>query len=86
MMHATTKTKATRTRRRMQPQAPLMTLDTPGRLRVRHLMYLFQCSHTTVYAKVASGEIPQPDGRDSGPFWLTATIRPLFEKREVDHD
>lgn len=64
-----------------------MSLDGPGRLRIRHLQTLFSVSHTTVYAMIKRGEIPPPDGRDSSwrvsnpgrPYWFTSTIRPLVE-------
>ena len=61
-------------------RAPLMKLDQPGRLYVGNLMFMFQCSHQTVYARIATGVYPEPDGRDGRrPYWLTSTIRSLFE-------
>jgi len=65
--------------RRRRARAPLMTLDQPGRLYVAHLMHLFQCSHQTIYSRVAQGAYPRPDGYDGKrPFWHTSTLLPLF--------
>lgn len=59
-------------------------LRKPGRLRVGHLMALFDVSHSTFYKHVAAGLIPKPDGYDfKRPFWFTATIAPLFGVKEV---
>lgn len=59
-------------------------LRKPGRLRVGHLMALFELSHSTFYKHVAAGLIPKPDGYDfKRPFWFTATIAPLFGVKEA---
>lgn len=78
-MAATTKR---RPRRQTQPKAPLMPLDQPGRLRIGNLMYLYQRSHQSIYDYIKIGTIPKPDGHDPKPFWLTSTIKPLFERGE----
>ncbi len=55
-------------------------LNKPGRLRVGHLMTLFSISHSTLYARLRSGELPAPDGKDGArPYWSTATIRTALE-------
>lgn len=60
-------------------RAPLMSLEQEGRLYVGHLMFLFQCSHQTVYAKIARGDLPRRDGRDGRrQYWLTSSLLPLF--------
>lgn len=60
-------------------RAPLMSLDQDGHLHVHNLMFLFQCSRPTIYARLARGFLPPPDGTDGRrPYWLTQTIRPLF--------
>jgi hypothetical protein len=61
-----------------RPKPLPVPLDQPGRLRIGHLMHLYGCSHTTLYARIKNGFIPAPDGRDPRPFWLTATIWPHF--------
>ena len=50
------------------------------RLRVGHVMSLLSISHATLYARLQTGTIPKPDGRDGRrPYWRTATIRTLLE-------
>ena len=50
-------------------------LSQPGRLRVGHMMTLFNVSHSTFYAHIRAGRIPKRDGSDgSRPFWLTGTV------------
>lgn len=61
-------------------------LDQPARLRVGHLMFLYLCSHTTIYNKLRDGLIPPPDGHDPRPYWLTSTIRPEFAEKGGDHE
>ena len=62
-------------------RAPLMNLQEHGRLNVNNLMFLFQCSRQTIYARIADGRLPKPDGVDGRrPYWLTQTIRPFFER------
>jgi hypothetical protein len=69
--------KSTTSSTRSRP--PLMSLNQDGHLYVANLMYLFQCSHQTIYARLRSGAYPSPDGRDGRrPYWNTATILPLF--------
>lgn len=66
--------------RAILPRPLPMPLDQPGRLRIGHLMYLYGRSHQSIYTGLKKGLIPQPDGRDPRPYWLTSTIRPQFEK------
>jgi len=38
------------------------------------------CSHSTFYARLKTGEYPQPDGRDGKgkrPYWNTSTIKAM---------
>jgi predicted DNA-binding transcriptional regulator AlpA len=66
------KTRASHTR----PQAPIIDLNQPGRLRVAHVMSLLGISHATLYAGLKTGRYPAPDGRDGRiPFWRTERIR-----------
>ncbi|MCC8362648.1 helix-turn-helix domain-containing protein [Lysobacter sp. A6] len=65
----------------IRPKPLPVPLDQPGRLRVGHLMYLYGCSHSTVYAYLKCGRIPPADGKDGRRYWLTSTIRPLFEQQ-----
>ncbi len=60
-------------------RAPLMHLDQPGHLHISNLMYLYQCSRQTIYARLGNGKLPKPDGFDGRrPFWKTSSIRPFF--------
>jgi hypothetical protein len=56
-------------------QAPVISLDMPGRLRVGNLMALLGISHSVFYVAKKAGKIPPPDGNDSRPYWNTATVR-----------
>lgn len=51
-----------------------LDLSQPGRLRVGHLMTLYTCGHSAIYARIKDGYIPAPDGRDPRPYWRTETI------------
>lgn len=73
--------------RAIKAKAPVISLDQPGRLRMANLMALFSCSHTTLYARIKTGEFPEPDGHDwptrpagkqGRPYWNTSTVRPLL--------
>ncbi|QMV75067.1 hypothetical protein HS961_20705 [Comamonas piscis] len=55
----------------------------PGRLKPGHLMTLFGISHSTLYARRATGLIPPPDLKEYGrPLWFTSTIAPFFGVKE----
>jgi hypothetical protein len=59
---------------------PLPILDTTQRLRIGHLMTLLGVSSSTVYRRMASGDIPPPDHVIAGhPMWDMATFLPLVE-------
>jgi len=62
-----------------RPKAPIISLDEPGRLRVGHLMALLSVSHSTLYARLRSHDIPAPDGRDPRPYWNTRTVRTFLQ-------
>jgi hypothetical protein len=50
------------------------------RLRVGHLMSLLSISHATLYARLLTGTIPKPDGKDGKrPYWKTSTVRALLD-------
>lgn len=67
---------ANRKPRRGGPEAPIISLDQPGRLRVRHLCALFSTSRPTFYVRLRAGLLPRPDGYDGRfPWWSTATVR-----------
>lgn len=56
-------------------------LQQPGRLRAGHLLTLFCVSHSTLYNRIRSGQIPPPDGTDGArPFWKTDTVRDALQK------
>ena len=57
-------------------EAPTISLDQPGRLRVAHVMSLLGVSHSTLYEGIRRKRYPEPDGRDRKiPYWNTATIK-----------
>ena len=71
----TSKRKQTHT----QPKSlEYVDLDIPARLRVGHMMSLFGVSHSTLYKRKKAGALPQPDGDDGRPYWLTTSVRPLL--------
>lgn len=60
---------------------PIHNIDftKPGRLRVGHLLQLFQTSHSTLYEHMGT-RYPAPDGKDGGrPYWKTSTIKDFLE-------
>lgn len=59
-----------------RPEAPAVSLDQPGRLRVANLMHLLSVSHAHLYQGMTCGLYPKPDGHDGRrPYWKTETIR-----------
>lgn len=59
-----------------RPQAPTLSLDQPGRLRVAHLLSVFGVAHSTLYHGIQMKRYPKPDGYDGKmPYWKTETIR-----------
>ncbi len=65
-----------------KPQAPQISLNEPGRLRVAHLLALFSISHSTFYARLHHpvDRFPEADGHDPRPYWKTETIKKLLEQ------
>lgn len=62
-----------------RPQAPLIDIQKPGRLRVAHLLALLGISHSTLYARIRTGVIPKQDGVDGRiPYWNTSTVLKLL--------
>lgn len=77
-----------RTPKSRRAVAPIIALDQPGKLRLSNLQALFGVSHTTIYQRIRSGLLPQPDGWDlpgrpkgerGRPYWKTETIKALLE-------
>lgn len=58
-----------------KPQAPLISLDHPGRLRTKEVLALLGIKHSTLHKRVKNGGAPKPDGTDPRPYWNTATIK-----------
>lgn len=59
-----------------RPEAPTISLDQPGRLRVANLMHLLNVSHAHLYKGITCNRYPKPDGYDGRrPYWKTETIR-----------
>lgn len=57
---------------------PLTGIDMSSsvRLRVGHMLTLFSISHSTLYTRMAAGQIPKPDGRDGKrPYWSAAKVQ-----------
>lgn len=65
-----------------KPQAPLIPLDQPGRLRVAHLQALLgDLSHSAFYQRRKMKQVPPPDGYDGRrPYWNTATVRAFLQR------
>ena len=58
------------------PRAPVIDINGPGRLRTAHVLALSGISHSTLYARLKTGEFPPPDGKDGKMnYWNTTTIR-----------
>lgn len=61
------------------PRPPVIDINGPGRLRTAHVLALCGISHSTLYARIKSGEFPPPDGADGKMnYWNTQTIRDLL--------
>ena len=68
-----------------KPAAPTISLDQPGRLRVKHLLSIFGVSHSTLYDGFASGRYPKCDGVDGRmPWWHTETIRNFLQAKSIN--
>ena len=64
-------------------EAPTISLDQPGRLRVAHVMSLLGVSHSTLYEGIRRKRYPEPDGRDRKiPYWNTQTMRHFLQGDE----
>ncbi len=59
----------------VQPQAPVIPLDQPGRLLTRHVLALSGWSHSKLHRKLKEASFPAPkkDGRIN--YWTTETVR-----------
>jgi len=56
-------------------RAPLIDLNSPGRLRVCNVIALLNVSRATFYAGLKNDRYPKPDGHDQTiPFWHTSTL------------
>lgn len=64
----------------VQPRAPVIDLNGPGRLRTANVLAVCGFSHSTLYARLNAGSFPQPDGKDGGlNYWNTQTIRQYLQ-------
>jgi predicted DNA-binding transcriptional regulator AlpA len=62
------------------PQAPVIDITKPGRLRTGHVLALCSISHSTLYARLSEGTFPVADGMDGRRlYWKTETIRKYLE-------
>lgn len=62
------------------PRPPVIDLNQPGRLRTANILALVGISHATLYARMRSGAIPRPDGKDGGLlYWKTQTIKEYLD-------
>ena len=69
-------------------EAPPFSLNKPGQLRVAHILWLLDISHSAFYArrnrstKFKPGlRFPDPDGHDGRPYWNTATVKSYVDSR-----
>jgi predicted DNA-binding transcriptional regulator AlpA len=64
----------------VMPRHPIIDINSPGRLRSRHVLALCGLSHSTMYSRMKAGTFPAPDGKDGGlNFWNTHTIRSYLQ-------
>ena len=58
----------------VQPEAPIISLRQPGRLRTKHVLAVAGWSHSTLYNRMKMGLFPAPykDGRSN--FWTTEQV------------
>lgn len=56
------------------PEAPLISLHQPGRLRTKHILAIAGWSHSTLYNRMRTGAFPTPlkDGRSN--YWTTDQV------------
>ncbi|WP_330969268.1 hypothetical protein [Lysobacter sp. A3-1-A15] len=57
------------------PQAPLISLDQPGRLLTRHVLALSGWSHSKLYKKLKEASFPAPEKDGRVNYWTTDTVR-----------
>jgi predicted DNA-binding transcriptional regulator AlpA len=59
----------------VQPEAPVISLDQPGRLRTKHVLAIAGWSASTLYNRIAAKNFPPPlkDGKSN--FWTTEQVR-----------
>lgn len=64
-----------RRRSHVQPKAPLISVNLPGRLLTCHVLALSGWSHSTLHQRISDGCFPAPrkDGRLN--YWTTDVIR-----------
>ena len=75
-MHTRT---AIRRRSHVLPEAPMISLDQPGRLLTRHVLAVAGWSHSTLYVRMACGKFPPPlkDGRMN--YWTTGVVKAALQ-------
>jgi hypothetical protein len=55
---------------------PCPNLNQPGRLRIGHLMTVYNLSHSSIYVHIDKGLIPPADGKIARrQYWRVETIR-----------
>ena len=56
------------------PEAPLISVRQPGRLRTKHVLALAGWSHSTLYNRIKAAQFPAPlkDGRSN--YWTTDQV------------
>lgn len=65
----------TKRRGHVLPQAPLISLDQPGRLLTRHVLALSGWSHSKLHRKLKEASFPAPEKDGRINYWTTQTVR-----------
>ena len=66
---------AARRRSHVSPEAPVISLDQPGRLLTRHVLALSGWSHSTLYLRISASRFPAPEKDGRLNYWLTSTVK-----------
>jgi len=68
-------------RKPVKATAPVVSLDQPGILRIGNLMAVLGLIHASIYARVADGRLPAPDGHDGRPYRGTEYVSAVLDSR-----
>ena len=66
----------------VEPEPLEISLDQPGRVRIKHWLAFLGIRHPTFYTKRWQSLMPPPDGHDPRPYWRTETVKAFLA---IDH-